>query len=82
MLVLAISTPITVARKEATENFGTAEIGEDGKNGKYLRTNLVQIPRIQYLITFLKKSVLVLFDLNSEVNAIYITFAKELDLFI
>lgn len=51
-----------------------------GKDSEYLRINLVQVPGIQYLITFKKKSVLVLFDLDSEVNAIHSTFAKKLDL--
>ena len=61
----------------------TARTGKDGEESKdkYLE-NLVRVPCIRYPITFRKKSVLmlVLFDLSSEFNAIYLTFAQELGL--
>lgn len=57
----------------------TARAGKDGKkieDGKYLKS-LVQIPCMQYPITFRKKSVLilVLLDSGNKVNAIHPTFA-------
>lgn len=63
-------------RIEAVETTGASK----SKN-KYLE-NLVQIMCIQYPIIFWKKSVLMsaLFDLDNEVNAINLIFAKELGL--
>ena len=66
MTILAIFTPVTVARKKAVE---------DGENS---RSNLVRVPCIRYPIHFGKKSVLAFFDLGSKVNAIHPTFAKKL----
>ena len=62
------SAPVTIARKKVVE---------DGEN---LKSILAQVPCIQYLVTFWKKSMTVsaLLDLNSKVNAIYPTFVKEL----
>ena len=65
---MATSILVTVVRKEAV------------KDSKNLRSNLAQILCIRYLINFRKKSVLVLFDSSSEVNAIYPNFAKKLSL--
>lgn len=68
------------------ENFPTDKTGENGENsknekkGEYPEINFIQVPYIWYPITFQEKSVLALFDLRTEVNAIYPTFAKELDL--
>ena len=72
MTISAISILVTVAREEAVE---------DDEN---LRSNFVLVLCIQYLITFRKKFVpiLALFDLSSEFNAIHLTFAKNLGLFI
>ena len=68
---------------ETAKAVGTAEIGKNGKEskGKYLE-NLAQVLCIRYPITFWKKSVpmLMLLDLSSKVNAIYLTFARELGL--
>ena len=66
--VLAISTPVTVARdKEVDENLGV---------------NLARVPCIRYLINIGKKSVSALLDSISKVNAVHPAFAKELGLFI
>ena len=66
MIVLATSMPVTLTREEV-----------DGKN---LGSNLVQVPYICYPINFGRKSVLVLLDSDSEVNAVHLVFAKELGL--
>ena len=78
--------PVTETREETVEIIKaveTAGIGKDGEESKseYLE-NIARVPCIQYPITFWKKSVpiLALFDLGSKVNAIYLTFARELDL--
>ena len=70
LTALATSTLVTVAREEAVE---------DGKNP---RSQLARVLYIQYLINIKKKFMLVFFDWSSKVNAIYLTFAKELGLFI
>ena len=62
--VSATSTLVTVAREEAV--------------GKNLRSNLTRVLFIYYPINFGKKSVLTFFDSSSEVNAVHLTFAKEL----
>ena len=64
---------MTVARKKEVE---------DVENSKNLRSNLAQVPCIQYLINIKKKSVSVFLDSGSEINAIHPIFAKEIDLFI
>ena len=64
MTVSATSTPVTVAMKEGV--------------GKNLVSNLAQVPCIRYPINFTKKSVLVLLDSGSEINAVHLAFAKEL----
>ena len=66
MTVLATSTPITIARKKAV--------------GESLGSNLARVPCICYPINFGKKSVSALLNSSSEVNAIYLAFAKELGL--
>ena len=66
MTVLATSTPVTVARKKA--------IGEN------LGSNLIWVPYIHYPINFGKKPVSALFNSSGEINAIHLTFAKELNL--
>lgn len=70
---------MTAAKKKATKSVGTIDTSEDSE---YLRTNLAQISCIQYSITFWEKSVLVLLDSSSEVNAIHLTFAKKKSFFI
>ena len=84
MLVLTTSTSITVAREKALRDNETEETGENSENGRNedenLRTNLVQIPCIQYPIIFQKQSVSAFFDLKRKVNTIYPNFVKELGL--
>ena len=90
--VLATSTLVTGIRKETVETaeavettkaIETAGISKDSgeSKGEYLE-NFVQVSCIRYPINFGKKSVLALFDLGSEVNAIHPAFTKELGLFI
>lgn len=83
-------TSITIAREKAVQNTENAKKAKNNKNGKnientrnskngeYLKINLVQVLYIEYLIIFQEKSVLVLLDLESEINAIHLTFTKEL----
>ena len=82
-LVSATFTPVTRTRKETVEAIGTARAGKDGEEneGEYPEY-LVRVSCIWYPITFRKKFVLVLvlIDLDSEVNAIHSTFARQLDL--
>ena len=80
--VLATSMPVTETRREAFETAETAREGKDGKESKGEYPNLAQVPYIRYPITFRKKfvSVLALFNLSSEINAIHPTFARELEL--
>lgn len=69
---------VTVIREEtvkSTRVIGTNGAGEDSKSGKYPGTNFIQVLCIWYSIIFQKKFVLIFFNLNSEVNAIYLTFA-------
>ena len=95
VLLLAISMSVTETRGEAVETIGTAETIEiveavettgaikEGKKSKgEYPENLAWVQYIRYPITFRKKSVpvLVLLDLGSKVNAIHLTFAKELSL--
>ena len=68
IIVLATSTPVNVARGKAV--------------GENLGSNLIRVLCIRYHINFGKKSISALFDLGSEVNAVYLTFAKELGLLI
>ena len=68
MTVLATFTTVGITREEAVE---------DSENP---RSNLERVPCIRYPINFRKKSVLVLFDLESEVNTAHPAFAKELGL--
>ena len=68
MTVSATSTPVTVARKEAV--------------GENLGLSLTQVLYIRYPINFGEKSVLVLLDSGSEINAVYPAFTKELGLLI
>ena len=65
-MVLATSMLMTIARKKTVE---------DGENP---RSNLAQILCIRYSINFRKKSVLAFFNSGSKVNAVHLTFAKEL----
>ena len=77
---------MTTARKKAfetaktTETAGTAGTNKNNESGKYLKTNLAQVTYIWYPIIFRKKFVLILFDLNNEINIIYLTFTKKLGL--
>ena len=83
--VSAICTPVTETREEAVETakaVESAEVGKDSIESKSEYLNLVQVPCIQYSITFQKKSVSMsaLFDSGSEVNAIHSTLARKLGL--
>ena len=84
VFVAATSILVIVTRKEAFETFENTQTskstraGKDGEGGEYPRTNLVQVPCIRYPITFERKSVLVLLNLNNEINTIHPTFAQEL----
>ena len=69
-MVLAASTPVNIAREEVVE---------DGEN---LRSNLAPVLYIYYPMNFRKKSVFALLDSYCEINAIYPTFTKKLDLLI
>ena len=75
--------PVIETKKEAVETAKAVEIakiskeGEESK-GEYL--NLARILCIRYPITFRKKSMSLLFDLNSKVNAINPTLAQKLGL--
>ena len=82
VVVLATSTLVTKARKKAAVSVKTARAGKDGNESK--GRNLVRVPYIRYPIIFWKKSVSVsaLFDSGSEINAIYLIFAKKLGFFI
>ena len=64
--VLATSTPVTVAKEE--------EVSE------HLEANLARVPCIHFPINFGKKPVSALLDSGSEVNAVYLAFAKKLHL--
>ena len=64
MTVSATSTPVIVAREKVV-----------GKN-----SNLARVLFIRYPVNFRKKSMLSLFDLGNEVNAVHPAFAKELSL--
>ena len=85
MSVLTTFMSVIGIREEAVETTETARASKNGKKskGEYLE-NFAQVLCIRYPITFWKKfvSMLVLFDLDSEVNAIYPTFAWELKLLI
>ena len=79
------STLVTRTRKETVETaeaIETAKIAKDGEESKGEYPNLAQVLCIRYPITFQKKfmSVLALFNLGSEVNAIYLTLIQELGL--
>ena len=87
--VLATSTPVTGTKEEAVETaesvetaklVDTAEVGKNGKESKGEYPNLARVPWIRSPITLGKKSVLALFDLGSEVNAIHLTLAQKLRL--
>ena len=85
--VSASSTPVTGIREETVETAEAVETAEDGKDGDESEgeyPNLAQVLCIRYSITFWKKSMPMsaLFDSSSEVNAIHLTFARELRLFI
>ena len=71
---------MTETKEEVDETAGASKDSKESKD-EYPK-NLAQVPCIRYLIIFWKKSVPVsaLFDLNSEVNAIYPTFAQVLGL--
>lgn len=77
-MVSTTSRPVTVARKEVSQNVKT---GENGKNrDKDLGINLTQVSYIKYFIIYQKQSMLALLNSRSEINVIYPTFAKELGL--
>lgn len=55
MLVLVNSTLVTVTRKKAVETaetIGDVGASENGKSGKYRKTNFAQVLCIRYPITF------------------------------
>ena len=76
---------VTKTREKAVKTAGIIETARTGKDesesGEYPKS-FVRILYIRYLITFQKKFVpmLALFDSNSEVNIISLTFAQELRL--
>ena len=83
--VSATSTPVSGIREEkveTTEAVETAKVGKDGNESESEYPNLARVPCIRYPITFRKKSlsVLTLIDLGNEINAIHLTFARELGL--
>ena len=91
MLVSATSTPVTRTREEAVEIAESvetaeaveiAEVDKDNEQSKSEYPNLARVLCIRYPITFRKKSVsmLTLFDLESEVNAIHPTLAWKVGL--
>ena len=67
---------------ETAEAIDTAKVGEYGDKSKDEYPNLAQVLCIWCPITFQKKfvPVLALLDLVGEVNAIHLTFARELGL--
>lgn len=84
---MATSTLVITARKEAIKNTKKVknskngknnENNENNKNGKYLEQILHKFYVSNILSPFQKKFVLALLDLKNVVNAIYLTFAKEL----
>ena len=89
MSVSATSTSMTETREETVakdvetaEAVKSTEVSKDGAQNKGEYPNLARVPCIQYPITFWKKSVsmLALFDLGSEVNAIHPALARKLGL--
>ena len=84
--VLVTSTPVTKIREEMVETAKAIETAGTGKDGRKIKSeypeNLAQVPCIYYSINFGKKSVLAFLDLGSQINAIYLAFAKELGLLI
>lgn len=68
--VLTNYTLMTAAREKTIKNARITETSKNSENDEFLATNLIQIPCIQYLINFRKKSVLTLFDSGNEVNTI------------
>lgn len=90
MLVSAISKPVTIIREEvvqtaktagAIRTAGTGKKGKESKGNEYPR-NLAQVPYILYSVICQKKFMLMLafFELNSEINAIYLTLTRKLGL--
>lgn len=67
---------VIATKKKVVETVKTGDNGKEIESSKYPE-NLAQVPCIQYLITFQKKSVpmSVLFDSSGEFNTIYPTFA-------
>lgn len=79
--VFATSMPAIEPREEAVETIEAAGKNGEGSKAEYPE-NFARVLYIWYLITFRKKSVLILalFNLGNEVNVIYPTFARELGL--
>ena len=77
--VKEFKTTEAVTTAEVVETAGTSKDSGESE-GEYL--NLAQVPCIWYPITFWRKSVpvLTLFNISSEVNAIYLISARELGL--
>ena len=77
--VLVTCTPVIETSVEAVE---AAKVGKDSVKSEVEYPNLAWVPCIYYPITFWKRSVsmLALLDSGSEVNAIHLTFAKQLKL--
>ena len=85
MSVVTTYTLMSETREEVVKNVETIGNSRNGKgNEDECLENLASFPFIQYSITFRKKSVPVsaLIDSDSEVNAIYLSFAQELGLLI
>lgn len=84
--ILAISTLVTITKKEAVEPANTVKIAEiagtnkDSESGEYPETKFAWVSNIWYPITFRKEFVLVLFNSSSKINTIYLIIAKQLRL--
>ena len=74
MSVSATFMPVILARKEALGNVETNKTGDKNEN---LGINFARVSYIQYPIIFQKQFILALFNSWSEVNTIYLTFAKK-----
>ena len=84
VLVLVTFTLVTGTREKAVETAKVVEsagAGKDGEEseGKYSE-NFAQVLCLCYPINLRKTSMLALLDLDSKVNDIYLTFAKQLSL--
>lgn len=75
-------TAEAVKTAKAIETAGAGKDGKENRNSENLKLNLARVPCIQYSVTFQKKTVPIsaLCNSGSKIHAIYLTFAKELNL--